>query len=745
MSCLLHSENITDITVHQPSAKEQHNKNHLTKNIPIQSHTISPKQANNLFALWSAQVDQLISCTQFLANLINAKSIHPKNPKEAQAWLFQLSQKLTQFKKSHPPIITIAELAQRFKKNELLLKLFQDTLTQNLNLLPNFSMILTQKKPVGDLHSAALTTYAEALNQHIAHLQQYIEGYGYSWLNTKYAKVSDLYFTNKKSLTTVLGIGTTAGIIGTLGWLGWQHHETATKEINEVVYNQGFRQNVYVQALNALMISTATYTLNNISTIQEKIKNAALWCDDYLRGIPNNNQPKRGLMSAEFIEDLTLADPRFDCIRPMLEPFNTILSYLERPGYFMRTGMKVPKSILLTGPSGSGKSFSAKALAGSIQKLFRETGRTEQFGFLPVGPNDFFVLSVKEVINHARSMAPCVLFIDELHLLGHGLQTHRNSTLLSELLVELDQLDQDTTHPVFVVAATNRPDRLDSALTREGRFGTQIRFPIPTLKQRIEALHGLCKKSAIDPTELHLDKIARLLPGISLSALTKLFEHASLLAQQQGILLNYEHLYEALNAKVRQLGTKIELAPEEQKIVAAHMAGKGVAFNKLTTNELESLTIRPVSRKIEEKVGFSKNDLDAAMEQHVTEHGRYYTFENTTYRSHKDLETECKLHLAGLAAEKLLLGAEHNYREEERKEALHVAQKILLGGLDFNELSRAQQEKTREDSVKLIEKYYAEIYQLLKENKAALESLMDTLLKKHFLQQEEIAQILNNS
>merc|ERR1719204_2191918 len=256
------------------------------------------------------------------------------------------------------------------------------------------------------------------------------------------------------------------------------------------------------------------------------------------------------------------------------------VNFLKNPSQYVELGAKIPKGAILTGPPGTGKTLLAKATAGEANVPFISVSGSEfQEIFVGVGP-----ARVRDMFALARKNSPCILFIDEIDAVGKK-RTGRNfggssesENTLNQMLVEMDGFNTGSTN-VIVLAATNRVDVLDKALTRPGRFDRQIYVPVPDIKGRasIFKVHLGTLKTEIDKAELS-KKMAALTPGFSGADIANVCNEAALIAARE--LANQivqKHFEAAIERVVAGMEKKTNvLSPEEKKTVAYHEAGHAV-------------------------------------------------------------------------------------------------------------------------------------------------------------------------
>ena len=292
------------------------------------------------------------------------------------------------------------------------------------------------------------------------------------------------------------------------------------------------------------------------------------------------------------------------------EEVEEIVEYLKSPQKFQRLGGKMPKGVLLCGPPGTGKTLLAKAIAGEANvPFFSISGSDFVEMFVGVGAS-----RVRDMFEQAKKNAPCLLFIDEIDAVGRsrftgigGGHDEREQTL-NALLVEMDGFE--TNEGVVVIAATNRPDVLDPALLRPGRFDRQIVIDLPSLEGRTEILKVHAKKITLDPT-VDLSIIARGTPGFSGADLANLINEAALIGARLGKQgVDIEDLEEARDkvmwGKERR---SRKLDDEQKKLTAYHEAGHAIltVLNPVA-DPLHKITIIPRGMSLGSTMFLPKKD-----------------------------------------------------------------------------------------------------------------------------------------
>jgi cell division protease FtsH len=298
------------------------------------------------------------------------------------------------------------------------------------------------------------------------------------------------------------------------------------------------------------------------------------------------------------------------------EELQEVVTFLKQPEKFTAVGARIPKGALLIGPPGTGKTLLAKAIAGEAGVPFFSISGSEFVEmFVGVGAS-----RVRDLFKKAKESAPCLIFIDEIDAVGRqrgtgigGGNDEREQTL-NQLLTEMDGFEGNT--GVIVIAATNRPDVLDSALLRPGRFDRQIMVELPTYKGRLGILEVHARNKKIAP-EVSLDAIARRTIGFSGAALANLLNEAAILTARRRLeAITNQEVYDAIDRLTIGLKLTPLLDSKKKWLIAYHEVGHALLMTLLKNSDpLDKVTIIPRSGGVG---GFAKSvikdeDLDSGL------------------------------------------------------------------------------------------------------------------------------------
>ncbi len=438
-------------------------------------------------------------------------------------------------------------------------------------------------------------------------------------------------------------------------------------------------------------------------------------------------------------------------IEEAVEELREIIEFLKQPEKFTRLGAKIPKGVLLVGPPGTGKTLLARAVAGEAGVPFISiSGSSFVEMFVGVG-----AARVRDLFAQAEKMAPCIIFIDEIDAVGRvrGISpaggTEEREHTLTQLLAEMDGFDPKK--GVIIIAATNRPEILDPALLRPGRFDRVIVVDRPDLRGREEILKIHCKNIKLAP-DVDLKVIAARTPGMVGADLANIVNEAALLAARKGKeVVEMEDFEEAIDRVVAGLAKKHRcLLPEEKKRIAYHEAGHAIVASVLTPNDkVHRISIIPrgvaalgytLQLPTEEKYLVTKNELLAKI----------------------------AVLLGGRAAEELIFKEVSTGAQNDLEKATEIARAMIMDyGMSeslgpqtfrkrehlFLDIPFRERELISEETAKLIDKEIGKILKecyetairILKEKRETLENVVTLLIEKEVLEGEELEKLLYNS
>ena len=421
-----------------------------------------------------------------------------------------------------------------------------------------------------------------------------------------------------------------------------------------------------------------------------------------------------------------------------------IVDFLKDPHKFKRLGGKIPRGVLLVGPPGTGKTLLARAIAGEANVPFFSISGSEFVEmFVGVGAS-----RVRDLFDQGKRNAPCIIFIDEIDAVGRhrgfsisGGNDEREQTL-NQLLVEMDGFEENS--GVIIISATNRPDVLDPALLRPGRFDRQVVVPLPDINGREKILKVHLSKvplsAEVDPLVL-----ARGTSGFSGADLASLVNEAALLAARRGKRnVGMDELEDAQDKVM--MGSErrsMVMTEEDKKLTAYHEAGHAiVALNVPGSDPIHKATIIPRGRALGMVVRLPENDR--------------------VHMSKQQLEANLAVAAGGRVSEELIFGSDNitTGASSDIEQATRIAKQMImnwgmsdkLGFLSYGEDQGYMSSdnispetlKTIDNEVReLVDQAYQTATKILKENRSALDYLAQGLLEHETLSEEEIRKIID--
>jgi len=432
------------------------------------------------------------------------------------------------------------------------------------------------------------------------------------------------------------------------------------------------------------------------------------------------------------------------------EELKEVIEFLKNPQRFQALGAKVPKGVLLMGPPGSGKTLLARAVAGEAGvPFFHVSGSEFVEMFVGVG-----AARVRDLFEQAKANRPCIIFIDELDAVGRlrfagigGGHDEREQTL-NQLLVEMDGLEQNS--GIIVVAATNRPDVLDPALLRPGRFDRRIVIDYPDAKGR-EAILRVHLRGKPLADDVDIEKLAKQTAGFSGADLANMVNEAAILAARKNkTKIEMSDLLEALEKVIAGPERKSRLITErEKRILAYHESGHALVSKLLKVREVTKVTIIPRGLAL----GYTLN---------LPQEDRYLM-------TRKELLDEMTVMLAGRAAEEVVFGEVTTGAQNDLERVTELARKMVcefgmserlgpvtLGrkagpiflGRDIVEdrnYSEAVANEIDREVRRIVEECYERAKRLLQENRHLLDAIANRLLEKETIDGEELDELLKES
>ena len=430
------------------------------------------------------------------------------------------------------------------------------------------------------------------------------------------------------------------------------------------------------------------------------------------------------------------------------ENLQEVVNYLHDPSKYEEIGASMPKGILLVGPPGTGKTMLAKAVAGeSNVPFFSMSGSEFVEMFVGMGAS-----KVRDLFNQAKEKAPCIVFIDEIDAIGqkrsgggqYGGNDEREQTL-NQLLTEMDGFDDNS--GVIILAATNRPESLDPALTRPGRFDRRVPVELPDLKGREEILKVHAKKVKL-AENVDFNTVARMASGASGAELANIVNEAALRAVRDGRkFVTQSDLEESIEVVIAGYQKKNAILTDaEKRIVAYHEIGHALVAAKQTNSApVQKITIIP---RTSGALGYTMQ----------VEEGNHYLMNK------EELENKIATLTGGRAAEEVVFGSITTGASNDIEQATKLARAMLtrygmskdfdmvaletvsnqyLGGDTSLACSPDTQAKIDALVINLVTRQHEKAIGILKENRAKLDELADFLYSRETITGEEFMEILN--
>ena len=428
------------------------------------------------------------------------------------------------------------------------------------------------------------------------------------------------------------------------------------------------------------------------------------------------------------------------------ENLTEIVEYLHDPKKYTEIGASMPKGILLVGPPGTGKTMLAKAVAGEANvPFFSMSGSEFVEMFVGMGAS-----KVRDLFKQAKEKAPCIVFIDEIDAIGGkrdsriGGNDEREQTL-NQLLTEMDGFEGNS--GVIILAATNRPESLDPALTRPGRFDRRVPVELPDLKGREAILRVHAKKVRTEPN-IDYSAVARMASGASGAELANIVNEAALRAVRDGRkTVTQSDLEESIEVVIAGYQKKNAiLTDHEKRIVAYHEIGHALVAAKQTQSApVQKITIVP---RTSGALGYTMQ----------VEDGNHYLW------TKEEMENKIATLTGGRVAEEVVFGSITTGASNDIEQATNLARSMItrygmsdefgmvaletetnqyLGGDTQLSCSAETQREVDKKVVDLVKKQYAKATQIITENREKLDELAKFLYEKETITGEEFMQILN--
>ena len=555
---------------------------------------------------------------------------------------------------------------------------------------------------------------------------------------------------NKLEITAKSGAGIYY-ITGTLNEYSDKESFEVNAPLSESVVN---RVTEYAESNNITLVTGENPERNNIGGVLLNViptvllVGSMLWLLTKL-GKSNNNSMDFGRSKAKLSEE---AKAHFSDVAGLTEEKEEVaelIDFLKNPKKFQKMGARIPKGVLLVGPPGTGKTLLAKAVAGEANVPFYYISGSDFVElFVGVGAS-----RVRDMFKQAKQTAPCLIFIDEIDAVGRqrgtglgGGHDEREQTL-NQLLTEMDGFGAN--EGIIIIAATNRPDVLDPALLRPGRFDRQVTVSLPDQKERL-AILNVHAKNKVFGSDVNLENISKRTPGYSGADLENLLNEAALLAVRRNLpAIGMAEIDEASD-RVLMGPAKVsrKYSENDKKLVSYHEAGHAVIGLKLEhANVVQKVTIIPrgsaggynMMIPSEEKICSTKTDL---LEEITGLLGgrtaEELVFGEITTGAHNDFEKATKIARAMVTEYGMSDLGPLQFEQQEGS--------VFLGR-DYNKSHNFSNEVANEIDMemrKIIDECHAKATEIIKQNMDLLKLIAESLLEQETLTKEEIDYLVAN-
>jgi hypothetical protein len=693
------------------------------------------------FSEFQSLATRIIAVLQQSADLINKKKISTGvwESADIREWLVKAQSIINQFSAQSCVPFDATNVMKRLRAVKLVadmvLAAFKSNFAQKDDLTYS---ILNAYAPLRQPSCKVVVIMYEKAGKSVVQLERYVESQGRSWLREAY--IGSVEWARRYSIVPLaIGAVSSAALVGAgLYTVNLDPNSRFSKLQHDMRERLGgfpdwdkLDRGLRIMAnLNTVIGLVGTIGGFLLKPVVEGLKSFDANMRDEQYRPPNQME--------QVDETITMNDPRIQVIKGQLAPFFQILDLLENPE--TSAHVPIPKSILITGPSGCSKTFSVNAFCGSLSEILRKLGIPFRAGFRTIDLTELAKATdpcskLEEIFKECSSQGIyVVLWWDELH--SAQLQVSGNSHILTKLLTILqDKALRRSSDKCIFIAATNRFELLDVALKR--RWDRIIYMSLPDLRQRAGAISAIAQTKAIALQEQEIMRLACATNEVSFGGLDKMFEEATRLASKAGSAVTFEYLYKAINQAVRQLEERIMLSVDEEHLLAVGLAAQALFY--LYADEIygspvlfESMTLLSEPNKIKEQYDFmTKYEGRDIAQTYQVKPGAFYTYrkdEHILTRSVKEPFVSCMGHLVRAAATEKILGI-IIASEDGTAEAYDEALRILVGVKELRELPDTLKKLPKEVQIKFKTQAWFEVGRCKKVVAQFVEAQREKILK----------------
>ncbi len=481
------------------------------------------------------------------------------------------------------------------------------------------------------------------------------------------------------------------------------------------------------------------YLMSNLfKPTWEKISNTSSAILDIMQGKKVKNNQLLGEQEPRYTFDDIIGQEQAK------EVLMRVVNYIRDHEKFDRAGLTPEAGYVLAGPPGTGKTLLAEACAGEIKR----NNPDANFRFFPFSAAMAIEFGLENILYLAKREAPCLVFIDEFDLLNltRGMNDQKLSALLTAMSGTMNEhLNKDNKKQVILLIATNRPQQLDDALKRHGRFGKIVHVKEPTLDDRINFIKSQLDNRAIMFPDSFIHQLAHETEGCVMEDLRSMIKAALQKAKIRGSTVTEKDFEQALDEEIRNIApANATYGAQEKKLIAIHQIGHALASLLLQpTEQVVKVTLRAVSAKIKEEAIWDRYYKEP---QELTEYGKIFTsnYDNSAlFKSHDEMRKQCMIHVAGHLAEELVFGSSgYTYHKHDQNKALAIAKYVIFKGLQEKDLPKEVRTEYETQAFAWYQSCIDEMRKLLSAHTQTIMILAEKLMEEETLTADTIKTII---